>query len=109
VVRFKSNMYKRRYLHFLSCSDNYIKTWNYFVIFLFNKNKVFCDFPTNILNAIPNVQVSNQSKYKIGTDVEYQCDIGYMPENENSNKITCLTTGKWSELKFKCSSNLFYI
>jgi hypothetical protein len=109
VVRFKSNMYKRRYLHFLSCSDKYIKIWNYFVIFLFNKNKVFCDFPTNILNAIPNVQVSNQSKYKIGTDVEYQCDIGYMPENENSNKITCLTTGKWSELKFKCSSNLFYI
>ena len=80
-----------------------------FFNFLYNKKTVFCDFPTNILNAIPNVQVSNQSKYKIGTDVEYQCDIGYMPENENSNKITCLTTGKWSELKFKCSSNLFYI
>ena len=73
-------------------------------LFKQNKNKVFCDYPTQILNAIPNVQVNNQSKYKIDTEVEYQCDIGYVNVGEQSNKITCLTTGKWSELKFKCSS-----
>ncbi len=63
----------------------------------------FCDSPESILNAIPNVQVNNQSKYKIGTEVEYQCDIGYT-SIDRTNKIVCLEDGKWSSLNFKCIS-----
>ena len=66
--------------------------------------KVFCDYPAGIQNAMPNVQANNESKYKIGTEVEYQCDIGYTADMYYSNKITCSNTGKWSELKLKCSS-----
>jgi hypothetical protein len=56
------------------------------------------------LNAIPNVQVNNESKYKIGTEVEYQCDIGFT-STDKTNKIVCQEDAKWSELNFKCNSN----
>jgi hypothetical protein len=58
-------------------------------------------------NAIPNVQINSESKYKIGTEVEYQCDIGFT-SSEGSNKVVCLDTGKWSELKLKCSSEFIF-
>ena len=57
-----------------------------------------------IANAIPNVQINNQTRYKGGTEIEYQCDIGYTntTHSESSNKIMCFDNGKWSEINFKC-------
>jgi hypothetical protein len=70
--------------------------------------EIFCQQPPVdlLLNAIPNIQVNNQSKYKVGTEVEYQCDIGFAPvyDQESSNKIVCNKNGEWSQTKFKCAS-----
>ena len=63
------------------------------------------------MNAIPNVQINNETSYKAGTEVEYQCDIGYTDSvNKLSNsKIVCMENGKWSETNLKCLSMLFFI
>ncbi len=65
---------------------------------------VNCDAPPTIANTIPNIQINKESIYRIGTEVEYQCDIGFISINNQSNKIYCEETKKWSELKFKCES-----
>lgn len=76
------------------------------------QKETFCELPPSVLNAIPNVQVNNQSKYKVGTEIEYQCDIGFTAsfnqddQNDFSNKIVCLDDGKWSHIRFKCIRNL---
>lgn len=56
------------------------------------------------MNAIVNVQMSKESTYKIGTEVEYQCDIGYVANGE-TNKVYCEETQNWSDSRFQCSSN----
>ncbi|CAF0889036.1 unnamed protein product [Brachionus calyciflorus] len=66
--------------------------------------ETFCDPPKQILNAIPNIQIKNESKFKSGTEVDYECDIGYTFNSEKeSTKIICMDTGRWSDVKFKCS------
>ncbi len=65
--------------------------------------EVFCDNPQMIANAMPNIQVNDESRYKMGTEVEYQCDIGYN-SNYDLNKSFCQSDGKWSEIKFQCLS-----
>jgi len=72
---------------------------------------VYCEYPPVIMNAIPNVQINNETSYKAGTEVEYQCDIGYTDSvNKLSNsKIVCMENGKWSETNLKCLSMLFFI
>jgi hypothetical protein len=70
--------------------------------------ELFCENdPPVIANAIPNIQIGKQSsKYKVETEVEYQCDIGYSPTT-TSNKIICLKDeGKWSKTDFTCRSIL---
>ncbi len=67
---------------------------------------VFCGEPPNIKNALPNVQISKDSKYKIGTEVEYQCDIGFL-KNDASNKIFCQEDQTWSKSRFSCNSMKF--
>lgn len=73
--------------------------------------KVFCENIPTITNAFPNVQINNQSKYKTGTEIEYQCDIGYTSSSNSdsyvavNNKVMCQDDGKWSETKFQCTSN----
>ncbi len=64
----------------------------------------YCDNLPTISNAIPNVQVNNQTRYKAGTEIEYQCDIGYTNATQaDSNKIVCSDSGKWSEVSLKCT------
>jgi hypothetical protein len=72
---------------------------------------VFCEYPPMILNAIPNVQVNNETSYKTGTEIEYTCDIGYADSasKTSNNKIYCSDEGKWTEMKMKCTSNSFIL
>jgi hypothetical protein len=71
---------------------------------------VFCEYPPMILNAIPNVQINNETSYKTGTEIEYTCDIGYVDAaSKTSNKIYCSDEGKWTEIKIKCTSNYKFI
>ena len=60
-----------------------------------------------IANAMPNIQVNDYSRYKMGTEVEYQCDIGYN-SNFDLNKSVCQSNGKWSDIKFQCISKHFF-
>lgn len=55
---------------------------------------------------MPNIQINYDDKkpqYKMGTEVEYQCDIGYS-NNYEMNKSTCQSNGEWNEIKFQCTS-----
>jgi beta-2-glycoprotein 1 len=64
---------------------------------------IFCDTsPPLISNSIPNIQI-NMAKYKFGTEVEYQCDVGYAALGK-IKKSTCQEDGKWSEIDLVCSS-----
>jgi hypothetical protein len=83
-----------------------VKRFDFYPNFLWFNLQVFCDYPPTLANAIPNVQINNDTRYKIDTEVEYQCDIGYTNAND-LNRIICLENGKWSELKFKCTSESF--
>lgn len=57
----------------------------------------------SVLNAIPNVLISEESKFKSGTEVEYRCDIGFQKSVDSHNsKIVCMDTGHWSDLKLNC-------
>lgn len=68
---------------------------------------MFCEYPPTISNAIPNVQISNETSYKTGTEVEYQCDVGYTyAASKMSNKIYCQDNGKWSDMNLKCTSKI---
>lgn len=69
--------------------------------------EVFCGQPPTIINALPNVQINKDAKYKIGTEVEYQCDIGFV-KNDASNKVFCQEDQKWSDLRFSCSSMKYF-
>ena len=66
----------------------------------------FCSEPPTIQHALPNVQINKDAKYKIGTEVEYHCDIGFL-KNDVSNKVFCQEGQKWSESRFSCSSKEF--
>lgn len=52
---------------------------------------------------MPNIQVINGSRYRMGTEIEYQCDIGYN-SNYDLNKSVCQNDGTWSDITFKCIS-----
>ena len=70
--------------------------------------EVFCDRPPELTNALPNIQLTNEIKFKSGTEVEYQCEVGYKSNGE-SNRIICQETdGQWSQLKLNCTSKFLY-
>ncbi len=60
--------------------------------------------PPQIPNALPNIQINKDFNYKVGTEVDYQCEIGFVNSGSGLNKIYCEETQKWSETRFRCSS-----
>jgi hypothetical protein len=65
--------------------------------------EVFCGPPPHKLNSLPNVQMSKEASYKIGTEVEYQCDIGYEPNGQIAT-IVCGKDQEWSYSQFQCNA-----
>jgi len=63
--------------------------------------------PPKIPNSLPNIQIIEDFKYKIGTEVEYRCEIGFVNLFSEANKVYCQENQNWSETQFKCSSRIF--